>query len=73
MNQPSLPSEILQLPVSERVHLVEQIWDSIVEDETKFELTAAQKAELDRRLASHMEKPECGVSWDAIKAKLLGN
>ena len=49
MPQSSLPPEIRDLPVSERVMLVERIWDSIVEDEGAFELTDAQKAELDRR------------------------
>ena len=49
MTQSSLPPEIRVLPVPERIALVEQIWDSIVEDEAAFELTDAQKAELDRR------------------------
>ena len=73
MTQPSLPSEILQLPVAERVHLVEAIWDSIVEDEASFELTDAQKEELDRRLARHQENPRRGKTWDEIVAKLTGN
>ena len=52
MADSTLPPEIRDLPISERVALVEQIWDSIVEDEASFELTDAQKAELDRRLRS---------------------
>ena len=45
MNQPVLPSEILQLSVPQRIHLVEQIWDSIAAEEAAFELTPAQKSE----------------------------
>ena len=67
-----LPSEIRHMPISERVHLVEQIWDSIVEDEKQFKLTDAQKSELDRRLAAHQADPDRGSSWEDVKKRLLG-
>ena len=72
MIQSSLPSEIRSLPISERVHLVEQIWDSIVEDEQSFELTDLQKAELDRRVAAHEASPNRGKPWEEVKKRLLG-
>jgi putative addiction module component (TIGR02574 family) len=72
MAQSSLPPEIRDLPVSERVALVERIWDSIVEDEGAFELTDAQKAELDRRLARREASPGQGSSWNEVKERLLG-
>jgi putative addiction module component (TIGR02574 family) len=68
----SLPPEIRNLPVPDRVALVECIWDSIVEDEGGFELTSAQKAELDRRLARREASPGQGSSWDEVKARILG-
>ncbi|MCO6454382.1 MAG: addiction module protein [Pirellulaceae bacterium] len=51
MTRSTLPAQIREMPVADRLALVEQIWDSIVEDEAGFELTDKQKAELDRRLA----------------------
>ena len=72
MSQSQLLLEIRVLPVDQRLDLVEQIWDSICEDQSQFELTDAQKADLDRRLASHAEAPDRGVSWHEVKAKLLG-
>ena len=72
MSQASLPPEILSLPIPQRVHLVEQIWDSIVEDEQGFELTTEQKKELDRRLDSHQASPKSGKSWEEVKSRLLG-
>jgi len=39
-----------QLPLKERVKLVEDLWDSIAADQQELPLTAEQKAELDRRL-----------------------
>ena len=60
MSQSQLLLEIRVLPVDQRLDLVEQIWDSICEDQSQFELTDAQKADLDRRLASHAESAGSG-------------
>jgi putative addiction module component (TIGR02574 family) len=70
--QSSLPPEIRQLPVPDRVHLAQQIWDSIAEDEQAIELSDAQKAELDRRLAADEADPGRGSSWHEVKKRLLG-
>jgi putative addiction module component (TIGR02574 family) len=71
MTQSSLPHEIRYMPIPERVHLVEQIWDSIVEDERQFQLTDAQKSELDLRLAAHEASHNRGTSWEDVEKKLL--
>lgn len=70
MNEPALPTEFLQLPIPERVVLVEKLWDSIADDETQFELTDTQKAELDRRLESHLQDPKRGKPWEDVKERL---
>lgn len=67
----SLPPDIRHLPVPERLDLMAKIWDSIVEDEHEFQLTDAQKAELDRRLAAHQALPNRGESWETVKARLI--
>lgn len=67
-----LPREIRSLPIAQRLDLVEQIWNSIVEDERAFELTPAQQAELDRRIAAHDAAPERGKPWEDVKQQLLG-
>jgi putative addiction module component (TIGR02574 family) len=66
-----LPSAIRNLPRRERLDLVEQIWNSIVDDQKSFELTDAQKAELDRRLAARQTSPDRGASWEEVKQRLL--
>jgi putative addiction module component (TIGR02574 family) len=68
----SLPPEIRELPVSDRIDLVEQIWDSILEDQDEFDLTDAQRAELDRRLAAHESASNRGVPWEEVKKRLMG-
>lgn len=70
MSSSSLPPDIRQLPVSDRLDLVEQIWDSIAEDQEQFQLTEAQKAELDRRLAARKASPDRGRPWEEVKKRL---
>lgn len=72
MTDSTLPPEIRSLSISQRLDLVEQIWDSIFEDEDAFELTAAQSAELDRRICLHEESPDRGIPWEEVKKRLLG-
>jgi putative addiction module component (TIGR02574 family) len=60
-----------QLSQSEKILLVEQLWDSIRSDAEENPLTAAQQAELDRRLADYELHPEEGDSWDNAKARIL--
>lgn len=42
-----------QLPIEERIKLVEDLWDSIAADQQALRLTAEQKSELDRRLDAY--------------------
>ncbi len=76
MSQPlqplALPLDILRLTIPQRVQLVEQIWDTIAEEEQNFELTAAQKQELDDRIAAHRAAPDRGTPWEDVKKELLG-
>lgn len=46
-------TKLQQLPVEERIRLVEDLWDSIAADQRALRLTAEQKAELDRRLDAY--------------------
>ena len=43
----NLTEEAKKLSIQERIALVEEIWDSIAEDNGCFELTEPQKQELD--------------------------
>ena len=62
------PFDYRHLTVHERVRLIGDIWDSIAEEAESdpgiLPLSAAQRAELDRRLAEHERDPESAVPWD---------
>lgn len=66
----SLLDEINQLDLSERLQLVEDLWDSVAARATTLPITEAQREELDRRLAVHHANPSRGISIDAIAEKL---
>jgi putative addiction module component (TIGR02574 family) len=60
------------LSVSERIQLVEDIWDSIAgESLDAFPLSEAQKAELYRRVEAHRTDPGTAVPWEQVRAKLF--
>jgi putative addiction module component (TIGR02574 family) len=46
-------NNLRQLPVDERIRLVEDLWDSIAVDQATIPLTAEQVTELDRRLDAY--------------------
>lgn len=71
MGDSLLPPEILGLPVSERLVLVEQLWDSIAQEESTFELSTEQKAELDRRLERLQTNPNSGSPWEVVRQRLI--
>lgn len=64
--------EIKRLPVSERLKLVEQIWDSIREHPEDVPVTDAQRAELDRRLEAHRADPDAASDVDEVITRLRG-
>jgi len=69
MNQISV-ADILELPVQERIQLVEVIWESIAAVPQAIEFSPELKTELQERLADFERNPEAGYSWDQVKAHL---
>ena len=61
---------IERLGIEERLTLVEELWDSIAADSRAVPLTAAQRTELDRRIAEHEAKPNDVVPWEEIKTSI---
>ena len=68
--QSELTEAARKLSISDRILLVEEIWDTIAEENQAFELSDAQKEELDRRLDSPNGSGQ-GRTWDEIKAEFM--
>jgi putative addiction module component (TIGR02574 family) len=60
-----------QLPIEERLALVEEIWDTISADSSAVPLTDAQRAELEKRIAEDDAHPHDVVPWEQVKASTL--
>ena len=54
--------KLQELPVEERIKLVEDLWDSIAADQQAMPLTAEQRDELDRRLDAYKTDKNRGRS-----------
>lgn len=63
-------AEILELPVQERIRLVELIWESVAAVPEAMEVTPELKAELEVRLKEFEANPETGYSWEQVRARL---
>jgi len=62
--------QLRELPVAERIQLVEDLWDTISEDPGSVRLTPAQTTELDRRLDRLVESPDEGVEWETLRSRI---
>ncbi len=62
--------KIKELDVAERILLVEDIWDSIAEDQDKVKLSDYEIQVLDQRLKAYKKNPDDLISWNDIKSKL---
>ena len=70
MQHAQILEQINQLDPAEKIMLVEAIWDSIASHADNLPLSAEQKDELDRRLASYEADPSGGSLWPDVKARI---
>jgi len=65
-------AEIRKLPVPERLQLVGEIWDSILEDPSLLPVSDELRHELEARLQAHREDPGFSESWDSVEREIFG-
>jgi len=65
-----IKADILSLSVAERIQLVEDIWDTIIELPQEVPLTDEQKIELDRRLDAYHQNPDEGSPWGEVRDRI---
>ncbi len=61
---------IFDLSPSEKLQLVEDIWDDLAATPSEVPVHEWQKKELARRKANLMKNPASGLSWDDVKRKV---
>ena len=62
-------SELTSLPVTDRLRVVESLWDSI-ESDTPVAISPEQRDEINRRIKAHEANPDELLSWDQVVDRL---
>ena len=62
--------DILDLSVSERIQLAQDIWDSVAKVPESLALTDEEKAEIDRRLDAYHKDPNAGSPWSVVRERI---
>jgi putative addiction module component (TIGR02574 family) len=67
-------NELLKLPPDERIELALALWESLDDAarDTELALRPEQQAELNRRLAEHLDDPGSAVPWEFVRLRLKG-
>ena len=63
-------ADILELPIQERIRLVELIWDSVAAVPEAVKVSPELKAELEARLKEFEKNPKAGYSLEQVKSRL---
>jgi len=67
-------AEILKLDVETRLELIEELWESIANDQAAaadLPLTDAERVMLDERLREHREGRSLTRPWAEVRAEIL--
>lgn len=65
-----LLDKAMELPIPERIKLVEDIWDSIAAVPEAVKLTDERMAEVERRLEDYRKNPDDVVPWEEVRERL---
>jgi len=61
---------VFDLSASEKLQLVEDLWDDLAANPSEIPVHDWQKEELARRKANLMGNPASGLSWDEVKRRV---
>ena len=65
-------AELTRLPVSERLELIEQLWDSIDAEADQLPLSDWQCKEIDTRIEALESGASVGAPWDEVRRRITG-
>ncbi len=63
-------TQVFELTLSEKLQLVEDLWDSIALDPDRIPVLEWQKEELAKRKAAYLQNPASGSSWEVVKERI---
>ena len=72
MNKQLTPDEIQKLPVTDRLRLIEELWDSLENEADALPLPDWHRAEIDKRLDALDHGSSLGAVWDDVRRRITG-
>lgn len=63
-------ADTLELPLAERLRLVQDIWDSIAAAPDALPLSNEEKQLIDERLDAYRANPDAGSPWSEVRARV---
>jgi len=63
--------ELRKLSNSEKLLLINELWDSLSSQEDVLPVPESHKKILDERLKEHEANPEQGSTWEEVKSRIL--
>lgn len=67
-----IKEQIKTMSLSEKILLVEEIWDSIAEENESFELSETQIKAVKDRSSDYHKNPKLGRDWEEIRKEFFG-
>jgi putative addiction module component (TIGR02574 family) len=64
-------SELFALSPSERLQLVQDLWDSLLQTPEAVPVYQWHQDELDSREQEYLKNPNAGSPWSEVKARIL--
>lgn len=64
-------SEIAEMPIQQRIQLVEDIWNSIAAKPEAVPVPEWHKQELEKRLQAYHSNPDEGSTWSEVKQRVV--
>jgi putative addiction module component (TIGR02574 family) len=69
--QPSDVPEIIKLSTPEKILFLEELWDSIIAEDTEIPVPESHKAELDKRLKRHQSAQGKLLTLEELQARIV--
>ncbi len=69
MSSTQLLKEACQLPIPERLELIDQLIESVEQDSTEC-LSPEMEAELDRRCKAQLANPKDAEPWEVVRERI---
>lgn len=63
--------QLRRLPVDQRIHVIEELWDSLDEsDLATWPIPDSVLDESDREFEAHLADPGSSIPWEEVRARL---